>query len=51
MAPYRKNEARDWAWEHLRGVANVVTRLAAFRATGWDVVDMQNLPRQDGRDE
>ena len=24
MAPYRKNEARDWAKEHLRGVANVV---------------------------
>ena len=24
MAPYRKTEARDWAWEHLRGVANVV---------------------------
>src|SRR6516225_8091157 len=24
MAPYRKNEARDWAREHLRGVANVV---------------------------
>ncbi len=24
MASYRKTEARDWAKEHLRGVANVV---------------------------
>jgi len=24
MASYRKNEARDWARQHLRGVANVV---------------------------
>ena len=24
MARYRKNEAREWAREHLRGVANVV---------------------------
>ena len=24
MAGYRKNEAREWAREHLRGVANVV---------------------------
>ena len=24
MASYRKNEAREWAKEHLRGVANVV---------------------------
>ncbi len=24
MARYRKHEARDWAWQHLKGVANVV---------------------------
>ena len=31
MAPYRKTEARDWAWEHLRGVANVVTEANVSR--------------------
>lgn len=24
MASYRKNEARDWAWQHLKGCANVI---------------------------
>jgi 4-hydroxy-tetrahydrodipicolinate synthase len=25
MPPYRKHEARDWAWETMRGCANVIT--------------------------
>ena len=24
MASYKKNEARDWAWQHLKGCANVI---------------------------
>ena len=24
MPSYRKNEARDWAWQHLKGCANVI---------------------------